>query len=274
MPAHLRTDELSEAADAFWGDGACVVRGVLSPADVDRARLAVDGLADGDDLADLSALAGASEPPRFRAGVDHWRTHDAFLALATSGALPAVAAAILRTERLWLYEDSVLVKEPGSTVATRWHTDDGYFHVDGDQLATLWVPLDPAPREAGSLRFLRGSHLAGRRYRPTLFVVDDAIPGAEGEPPPQPDLDDTDAFGFDLLPGDLTVHHARTLHASGGNRTGQARRALSVRYCGDDAVVRVKPGVPGKPGLDGIAAGTPLVEVAELLGLPEATPDR
>ncbi len=274
MPGPARTDEISAAVEAFWSDGACVVRGALSPADVDRARSAVDSIAGSDDLADLSALAGASEPSRFRAGVDHWRTHDAFRALASSGALPAVAAAILRTERLWLYEDSVLVKEPGSTVATRWHTDDGYFHVDGEQLATLWVPLDPAPREAGSLRFLRGSHLAGRRYRPTLFVVDDAIPGSEGEPPPQPDLDDDDVFGFDLLPGDLTVHHARTLHASEGNSTDHARRALSVRYCGDDAVVRIKPGVPGKPGLDRVAAGTPLVEVAELLGLLEATPDR
>jgi ectoine hydroxylase-related dioxygenase (phytanoyl-CoA dioxygenase family) len=260
----------SGAAERFWRDGACVVRAVLTPDDVDRARAAVDSLDEEHELADLSALAGATERPRFRGGVDHWRGSPAFVALATQGTLPRVAADVLQTDRLWLYEDSVLVKEPGSTVPTRWHTDDGYFHVEGRQLATMWVPLDPAPIDAGALHFLRGSHTDDRRYRPTLFVIDDPIPGTVGDTPPQPAFDDDGVMAFDLELGDLTVHHARTLHAARGNATTNVRRAISVRYCGEDAVVRVKPGAPGKPGFDAVEPGTPIAEAAPALGLLEA----
>jgi len=254
----------------FWVDGACVLRSVVPAEVVAAASAAVDALDGSPELADLSALAGA-EGPRFVAGVDHWRTGPAFADLATASVIGPLVAGVLRTDRLWLYEDSVLIKEAGSSVETRWHTDDGYFHVEGDQLATVWIPLDPASRSAGSLRFLRGSHRESVRFRPTLFVTDDPIGGTAGVQPPQPDPDDPDVFGFDLAVGDLTVHHARTLHAAGPNLTDAPRRALSIRYCGDDAVVRVKPGAPSKPGFADVEPGTPVAEAAQHLGLLEAT---
>jgi ectoine hydroxylase-related dioxygenase (phytanoyl-CoA dioxygenase family) len=262
--------DLDTARAQFAGEGACLVRAAVSDDELAEARRAVDALLAADELADLSAIAGSTETSRFRGGVDHWRDHEAFARLATRGSLPAIAAAVLGTTRLWLYEDSVLVKDANSSVPTRWHTDDGYFHVEGEQLATVWLALDPAPLAAGALTFVRGSHLADVRYRPTLFVTDDPIPGTEGELPPTVEQDRADVIGWDLDPGDLTIHHARTLHAAGGNRTATARRALSIRYCGERSVVRVKPGAPGKPGFDSIPDGTPLVEVAQQLGLLEA----
>ncbi len=261
--------DLTAAADQFWRDGACVVRGAVDTATVARIAAAVDRLGERE-LADLSAMAGDTSAGRFRGGVDHWRTDPDFAAFATTGPIPTVTAAVLGTSQLWLYEDSVLVKDPGSPVPTRWHTDDGYFHVEGGQMATVWLALDPSPRSAGALRFLAGSHVSPTRYRPTLFVIDDPIPGTEGEAPPALGLDDPGVFGWDLEPGDITIHHARTLHAAGGNEGTRPRRALSIRYCGDDAVVRVKPGAPGKPGFDAVAPGTPLGEVAGALGLPAA----
>jgi ectoine hydroxylase-related dioxygenase (phytanoyl-CoA dioxygenase family) len=261
---------IGAAAQQLWADGACVLRNVVGPPMLERIRAAVDQLASGTDLADLGELAGDTAVGRFTAGVDHWRTRPEFAGFATAGPVPTVTAAVLGSDRLWLYEDSVLVKDPGSPVATRWHTDDGYFHVEGRRLATAWLALDPAPRRSGSLRFVRGSHLDLRRYRPTLFVTDDPIPGTVGDRVPDVDPDDPRVFGWDLAPGDMTIHHVRTLHAAGGNLGDAPRRALSVRYCGDDAVVRVKPGAPGKPGFDGVAPGTPVADAAAALGLPEA----
>lgn len=261
---------VSANAAQFWEDGACLVRNAITTTELAAARAAVDSVTAADELADLSALVDSDETPRFKAGVDHWRTHDEFLRLATTGSIPAVVARILDTDRLWLYEDSVLVKEAGSTVPTRWHTDDGYFHVEGDQLATVWLALDPSPRAAGSLRFVRGSHRADTRYRPTLFVTDDPIPKTSGAPAPTLDLDDQSVFGWDLVAGDLTIHHARTLHAAEGNSTPCTRRALSIRYCGVATVVQPKPGAPAKMGMSTVSPGTPMAVAAEVVGLPEA----
>jgi hypothetical protein len=87
-------------------------------------------------------------------------------------------------------------------------------------------------------------------YRPNLFVSSMPIPDTDGDL--VPDIDalaaagDVEVLTFATGPGDVVVHHARTLHAAGGNRSTTRRRAISVRYCGDDARVRIRPGAPLK----------------------------
>jgi ectoine hydroxylase-related dioxygenase (phytanoyl-CoA dioxygenase family) len=235
--------------EAFWRDGVVCLRGVLPPELLDAMAEPVEFAIAGEQSADLSALAGApAAQARFVAGVDHWRTQPELRAFASDSPLPAVVAALLRSATLCLYEDSVLVKEPGAREATEWHQDLGYFHVDGTQLCTTWCPLDPADAESGAMRFARGSHRADETYRPNLFVTRDEIPGTEGTTVPDVDRGDYDIVSFALEPGDITVHHARTLHAAGPNRsTDRRRRAISIRYCGDDARMRFRPGVPRKP---------------------------
>lgn len=40
---------------------------------------------------------------------------------------------------------------------------------------------------------------------------------------------------FEVEPGGVVVHHYRTLHGAPGNTSvSRRRRAISVRYCGDD----------------------------------------
>jgi len=157
----------------------------------------------------------------------------------------------------------VLVKEPGSPFATRFHTDAGYFHLTGDQICTSWVPLDPAGPDSGVVRWVRGSHLDPLDYRPNLFVSDEPIPGTRGERVPDvlgdPVLSDR-IVSFDVVPGDITVHHARTLHGAPANTSSRRRRAVSVRYCGDDASYLHKPGLPSRVGLDQVADGDPVGE--------------
>jgi len=235
--------------ETFWRDGVVCLRGALPVELLEAMADPVDVAIRGEQSADLSAVAGAPEnAARFVAGIDHWRTQPALRAFAFESALPAIVAALLRSSAVWLYEDSVLVKEPGAREATEWHQDLGYFHVDGTQLCTTWCPLDRVDGETGAMRFVRGSHRFPETYRPNLFVTRDPIPGTEGAAVPDVDAGDYEIVSFDLAPGDITVHHARTLHAAGGNRsTDRRRRAVSVRYCGDDARIRFRPGAPRKP---------------------------
>ncbi|MDZ4827971.1 MAG: phytanoyl-CoA dioxygenase family protein [Actinomycetota bacterium] len=241
--------------DAFWRDGVVCLRGVLSPGLV-RAMEAPVAAAHS---ADLSELAGAPRGRgRFVAGVDHWLEQPELRAFAVDSPLPALVGALLRTSDVFLYEDSVLVKEPGAAERTMWHQDLGYFHVDGTQVCTTWCPLDPATADSGAMQFVRGSHRWDATYRPNLFVTTESLPGTDGDDVPDIDGGDFDVITFDLEPGDITVHHARTLHAAGGNHTTHTRRAISVRYCGDDVRIRFRPGAPAKPTQAGLRDGDAL----------------
>ncbi len=259
--------------ETFWADGVVVLRGVLDPAFVLAMDPAVEMLLDQPEMADLSglgdALAHDGQPVladstttrgRFVSGVDHWRIHPEFAAFARESAVPAIVGTLLRTTKLNLWEDSVLVKEPGTRERTAWHQDLSYFHVTGRQLCTTWIPLDPTDATSGAMRFARGSHRASDVYRPNLFVSTMAIPGTEGEE--VPDIDALAAAGeveivqYDLGPGDISVHHAGTLHAAGANTTSdRRRRAISIRYCGDDARYHFRPGAPRKAHHARVAEG-------------------
>jgi ectoine hydroxylase-related dioxygenase (phytanoyl-CoA dioxygenase family) len=250
---------------AFATDGVVCLRAALEPEVVASMAEPVELALRSDATAELSTLA-PSASGRFAAGVDHWRDQDGFRTFACASDLPRLVAELLASSRLWLYEDSVLVKEPATDVPTRWHQDLGYFHVDGDQLATTWCPLDTVTPDSGAVRYARGSHRWDATYRPNLFVLDDAIPGTEGAA--VPDVDALAAAGaceivtFSTGPGDVVVHHARTLHAAGGNRSATARRrAISVRYCGDDARTRLRPGAPRKPHQERWTDGVPFADV-------------
>ena len=48
---------------------------------------------------------------------------------------------------------------------------------------------------------------------------------------------------WETEPGDVVVHHPRTLHFSEGNRRSDLRRrALALRYLGEDAYFDARPG--------------------------------
>ncbi len=120
------------------------------------------------------------------------------------------------------------------------------------------MPLDPVPAESG-LRFVRGSHLWGRRFVPRRFL--DATPYAAADDGFElvPDVDaivaDDDVIGFDLEPGDVLAFHFRTLHDVPG-ATGR-RRAVSFRYVGGDARFGSRPWLHSPP-FDPIWPGEPL----------------
>jgi len=279
VPTRPITDD---EVTTFWRDGVVCLRQVIPPAWLDamvepvEEALASSATADmsqmGDDLeAHLGAVRMIDEAVRdaprprghFKAGTDHWRELPAFADFALRSPLGPIVARLLDSEQVWLYEDSLLVKEPGTQEKTAFHQDMAYFHLAGDQVCTTWVPLDPVTAESGAVRFVVGSHLDRTRFRPNLFVTTMAIPGTEGAE--VPDYDTLDAAGdarivsFDTEPGDITVHHARTIHGAHANASAtRRRRAISVRYAGDDVVFSTVAGSPTKAHHAALRDGEPL----------------
>lgn len=281
--------------EAFWRDGVVCLRQVMPRAWLDRmaapleaalsSAATTDLSAFGDELAstagavrvvDDAVVSGGVPRGHFKAGTDHWRSQPEFLSFATRSPLGAIVARLLRSSQVWFYEDSVLVKEPGTQERTAFHQDQAYFHLEGDLVCTTWVPLDPVTASTGAVRYVVGSHLDRTRYRPNTFVTTMALPGTDGVDVPDFDhADHADHVGaarivsFDTEPGDVTVHHARTIHGAFANASAtRRRRAISVRYAGDGTVYRPVPGAFPKPHHAAMVDGQPLDAAACPLAWP------
>ena len=60
-------------------------------------------------------------------------------------------AALMEAREVRLYCDHVLVKEPGTGQPTPWHHDLQAWPIEGGQIGSLWVALDPVTRENGAV---------------------------------------------------------------------------------------------------------------------------
>lgn len=170
-----------------------------------------------------------------------------FRRFSLSGVAPEIAGALLGSEKVNYFGDQIFVKEPGTRERTAFHQDATYFEIEGDQCCVLWIPVDAVTLENGAMLYVRGSHRDGALYQPNVFFSQAPLPGAEGDPLPDIEghMADYDIVHFDVEPGDVIVHHYRTLHGAGGNTSRyQVRRAASLRYCGDDIRFRTRPGTP------------------------------
>ncbi|MDO8363516.1 MAG: phytanoyl-CoA dioxygenase family protein [Actinomycetota bacterium] len=224
--------DLAQLALDYARDGVVCVRGVVGPALLARVATAID-----DNVAHPSPLAqvasGIDDPGLFVEDFCNWHRFPAYLELAQATA--AVARSLMGSRSVRLYHDHLLVKEAGTRQPTPWHQDQPYYDVDGRDVISMWLPVDPVPREA-TLEFVAGTH-AGPWLMPRTFMRNEAKWFPEGSLVDVPDVEaDRDGFpilGWALQPGDAVFFHGLTLHAAQG-ATGR-RRVVSIRYLGDDA---------------------------------------
>ena len=66
------------------------------------------------------------------------------------------------------YHEHVLVKEPSAKIPTPWHHDQSYYPIDGEDICSIWMPVDPVPLEA-TLKFVKGSHRWNKWFVPRKF---------------------------------------------------------------------------------------------------------
>lgn len=251
-----------EERGIFERDGVVLLKGLFDPA-------WLEFLADGFEtaIADMGPfgrdyVGGAGGGGAFYMDIGVWKRHAAFRALATESPLPAVAAAIMGSDRVHLYDDQLFVKEPGTAHPTPFHQDWAFFHFDGWQICGFWLTLDRVGAQDSGLGYVRGSHKWDGPFRPVpiggarsadLYGSDPAtaaglktMPDIDGDPAAY------DLIFFDYEPGDCSVHHIRTIHGAKGNASQRTRRrAVTVRYCGDDATYLHRPYAPDQGhGLD------------------------
>jgi len=146
---------------------------------------------------------------------------------------------LLDTRELRLFYDQVFIKLGGNNRPTYWHQDYPYWLLEGTQLGSIWLSLDPVTKEQ-ALEFVRGSHL-GTQYGATTFNPDDPTEPAFPSLPRIPDIEAErekwDIVSFATEPGDVIALHPGVLHGGGGTSTGRRRRTMTNRFFGDDVVL-------------------------------------
>ena len=230
---------------AFARDGAICLRGVFAP---EWLKLVAKGVE-----REMASPCGFAkdytpdgEPGRYFGSLVMWRGVPEFEEYVLHSPAAAIAGAYMNAHKVLFYHDHLLVKEPGTNDPTPWHHDQPYYPVDGEQVVSIWMPLDPVDRRT-AVEFVAGSHRWGRWFAPRFFASGAIYYDVEGSifediPDIEADRDEHEILGWAMEPGDAIVFHALTLHGAPGNHTANRRRAYSTRWLGEDARYATRPG--------------------------------
>ena len=134
-------------------------------------------------------------------------------------------------DNVYFFFDQYVVKGGEGGAAARsedrgngfgWHQDSGYMSHNGgppdhQPYLTCWCPLDDATVENGTVRVIPGTHRAGiaahERVGADLTVMTKEA-----------------GVTIEAKAGDIVAFSSRLLHATGANRTDNARRVYLMQY--------------------------------------------
>lgn len=148
--------------------------------------------------------------------------------LSPEGTVPALKGTLFlrnarkAVTRLLGVEETQLINgwrifcKPAHGGETPWHQDAAY-RPPPHHGASVWMPLDPATSESSCLSYIGRSHLG------------DVLPHHPHDDHLVADnVESSGAVACPVTAGEAIVHHCRTLHSAGPNKTDRPRRALVV----------------------------------------------
>ena len=252
MPHSL--DKLSEI---YRRDGAVLVPGLLSPDWVARLKAVIDNVCADEESFRVGRPNFEVRRAPGRASIRWlWRDEPDVAAFFTDSDVASTVAKIIGAGRLQYWYDLTFVHEPGHGGAgSPWHHDIAAFPFDGQQIPSLWIALTDVNESTSPLRTIRGSHLNPAKYRPPVYVDQDApLPqGYQDLPDVQALVDEGEweAQSWPCQAGDALIIHPYTLHGAPPNENpNEARIGFTTRWMGDDVVWTPNPFSLSIPGVD------------------------
>lgn len=223
------TSNQSHTSVGLWKDGHVLVRQTAPADEIERYRDAVCNA-----VTNLSSETRALEDrstydKAFLQVTNLWQKDNVVKRFVFKKEFAQMAADLLGVEKVRLYHDQALFKEPGGG-RTPWHQDKFYWPLDTDKMITMWMPLVDLDEEMGIMTFASGSHLAG--------AVDSVEIGDKSEEIFSRYISEKNLRvegPARMSAGDATFHLGWTIHSAGANRSNRMREVMTIIYFADGA---------------------------------------
>ena len=152
--------------DTYQRDGVVLIKGLFADY-VEPLRAGV-----AKNMAEPGPYASNNDKPGeaglFFDDYCNWQRIAEFDEVIRASDVAEIGAQLMQSKTAQLFHDHVLVKEPGTTMATPWHQDGPYYFVEGRQTVSFWSPLDPVTD--ATLRCVAGSQLWEKPVLPTRWA--------------------------------------------------------------------------------------------------------
>jgi ectoine hydroxylase-related dioxygenase (phytanoyl-CoA dioxygenase family) len=220
-----------EQIEFYHREGYLVLPSISTPEEIERMRKIYDRL--------FETRAGREEGNQFDLGGTDEEGKTAVLPqiLNPTKYAPELAEGLFRANGLAIAKqllgpeaaaggEHAILKPARIGAETPWHQDEAYWGADFDYNSfSLWMPLQPATMENGCMQFIPKSHKGD--IVPHRSINDDPrIHGLEMLQNPDP----ATAVPCPIPAGGCTIHHNRTMHYAGPNRSDIPRRAYIMIF--------------------------------------------
>lgn len=236
MAAALTFDAEAARAD-YQRDGFWVAPVLFDDDEIERFLAAtqrvVEGTYDRDRAPTLSLPFEPTEHDLRKIDNAWWADSD-IASLATSVRIGEIAAALLGSETVRLWQDQLLYKPPGGPEETTigWHQDWASWLAvaSNDAFVTAWVAFDDVDVENGAMQMLRGSHEWGLLPGASNFFATDR----DSQIDALGDERSIEPRTIAMRAGQVSFHHPLTFHGSGPNTSTRMRRSLAIHLFDGD----------------------------------------
>ncbi len=156
------------------------------------------------------------------------KAHLAFPWICAIARHPAIVGAVqsLIGQDVLLFGTSAFAKDAHDDRFVSWHQDSAYYGLDPHEEVTVWLALSTASRESGCMRVLPGSHLGPDLVHQETYDSKNLLSRGQS----LQGIDENAAVDMPLLPGQFSMHHERTAHASPPNLSDDRRIGLAFFY--------------------------------------------
>ncbi len=219
-----KTQITEQQVQQYHEDGYLLVRGLLSPTEIDLlGRTARE-----DRVLDQHSFGKADgEGGTVRLSLWNHPGDTIYGMVARSESVVGVAERLLGGE-VYHYHSKMIMKDAKVGGAWAWHQDYGYWYQNGvlfPWLTSASIAVDRATRENGCLQVIKGSHHLGR----IEHVLTGEQAGADQERVSEV-LKRLELIYVEMEPGDALYFHANLLHRSDQNHSDQPRWSMICCY--------------------------------------------